>query len=115
MGEAGILCACVPLLLRARPPRAWLQGPGPGPGQRALLASLGPWQLSPGPAGPPSGPTVSQGWEAAELGDATGPQLPAYLLWEPATQPFLADDLLCTSSGHPAMGKAGPGTLQTLF
>ena len=45
----------------------------------------------------------------------TGPQLPAYLLWEPSTQPSLADDLLCASSGHPAMGKAGPGALQPLF
>ena len=48
-------------------------------------------------------------------GGVTGPQLPAYLLWEPSTQPSLADDLLCASSGHPAMGKAGPGALQPLF
>ena len=93
-------------------------GPGRpdcGPGQRAPRASPGPWQWSPLPAGPPPGPTVSRGWGAAELGGATGPQLPAYLLWEPSAQQSIADDLPCTSSGHPTAGKAGPAAPRPPF
>lgn len=116
MGEAGIL-----FCLRASPPPSMApEGLAAGAGARgrpACPARL-PWSLATvtWPGRTSFRPCGITGLESSRVGGwGPGPQLPAYLLWEPSTQPSLADDLLCTSSGHPAMGQAGPDALQPLF
>lgn len=55
------------------------------------------------------------GLGSGRAGAGTWPQLLADTLWEPSTQQSLPDDLLCASSGHRAVDKAGPGATEPLF